>query len=154
VRDWSLEQRIQRSRQMRGHNNLSATTDRGVMHYELVRHLVESYRLEAILVYEAMLNETTLEEWIARHRIEGKPRGDEIYVAPGFSIVHKDGDLNNCNIHNLYCFPSLSARMTWQRNGRPPFDDNFQEVHKLATAYTKLKRAKHVELETSTVATI
>lgn len=150
VRDWSLQQRVEQSRKRRGFSDLSRMTEQGMVHYELVRHFVDTYRTERILAYEAKLNDTTLEEWIARNRIDGKHHGGEIYIPSGWSIIHINGNTDDCSPDNLYCFESLSKRMKWKHT-KEPLEDNLDNVRRLAIEYTKKRRA---ELERNKSATV
>jgi hypothetical protein len=150
VRGWSFAQRIKRSREMRGHNELSAVTPSGRMHYELVRHYVDSYRLEQVLSFEAWLNNVTLDQWIDINRIQGRHRGDEIFLPAGISIVSLDDNLFNTDRSNLYCFATWAERMRWQKM-KGVLVYNEDALRKLCTEYTEKQRGKLIQAQSSIV---
>jgi hypothetical protein len=148
VRDWTLEQRAALSIKKSG-GQLVRDTIQGRQHFALVRHLTETNRLECYLAFEANLNNTTLEEWITRHRLEGKPKGNEIYLPSGVSIIPLDGDFYNCSPENLYCFPSTGERQRWQyyhersKEGKcppPVLPDTREKVREIAINYTRVRK--------------
>lgn len=142
VREWSLQQRIEQSRRRRGNSEMFQDHTKGRKHYELVRHPRCCNAFEWNLAYEAMINGTTTEEWIQRHRIDGKLIGNEIYLPPGTYVVCLDKDLFNTSFENLYCFTTKQERLVFNSKVSTihNLSDNKEKVRELATRYTKERR--------------
>ena len=133
---WSLDQRVQQSRKKRGHSLPFDRRSDGIVHYELVHHPIESSMPERVLAYEAMMNETTLDEWILRNRIGGRITGREIYLPRTFSVAPLDRDPFNTSCDNLHCFESKSERMKWN-HGKFTLLDNKAKIKELSVEYSR-----------------
>ena len=116
-RHWSVKRRVEFSRKIRKTSKLEKKTKKGTICYELVLHLRGQSVSKRILVYEAYLNNTTLEEWTERHRIGGEITGNEVYLKIGMHILHLNRDVHDCRIENMYCFRSIRQYRSWvQKN--------------------------------------
>lgn len=121
-RDWTLKQKLLQSRIRRGCKEPFKKTEQGMLHYELVRHLVEPSRFEHVLQYEAMMNGMLLQEWITLNTLDGRPNGSEVYVPQGASVACINGDFFDTRVENVVCFINRGERMKWsycQKENRP-----------------------------------
>lgn len=135
----SLEQRAAASRRARISPEDHKKVKRGVIHYGLVLHLRNTVLFERVLAYEAMMNKTTLEEWLVRNRVGGKPSGEELYLKPDLFIYHLDGNFFNCKPRNLYCFESKSKFLSWRAKNRYQvvrLTGNFDGIKSICAAWT------------------
>jgi hypothetical protein len=152
VRVWTEAQRIAQSQARRfkksGLVGNVKETNKGRKHYELVYHLRSSNVFELILAYEALLNGTTLEEWIRRHRINGKVNGSEFYLPPGLYVVALNQDNFDPSPDNLYCFIDRKERLRFHEQF--DFPDNEEEVKGLCHEFTNKRRVSKASKERET----
>jgi len=118
--------------------SLEVKSEKGSYHYGLVWHPSGTKLFNVVLEFEAQLNNTTLEEWLIKHRYGGSPRGDEIYVPPDVWIA-------NLGDNKFYCFLGFGEYAAWKAAStsmadRPRLIDNIDRIKELCREYTRKRK--------------
>jgi hypothetical protein len=117
VREWTPAQKVAASK-ARGTKPIKPTKY-GTLYSGLIYHLYDTQRLHIHLVYEAYLNNMTLDNWIQSVKTGENRMVSDLFIPRGASLVTLDGNWDTTDPQQIYCFQTLSERMKWQLNKYP-----------------------------------